>query len=387
MATELATEFPASNGLKRKQSPSPEPDLDHKRARTEDLTPGSASFTTASSSKALNGHDLTGTTSPDEPRDDLPKATPQEPRRRPTAPIDPKAKAKRLFGGLLAPTARPSSCDDRTSRRRAEIDARKKAEQEKADAERAERDAELAEMLRERRVGVRKRLESEESEEGRGREKVLAGFLRTESEPGIYWRAWEWRKSEVEVVRRQKRDAGVVEDEEDEEMAEDGKTKAAEGNEVVREDVSMINGDADDAAETTNGDVPADVQADAPARTPGEDHDALVAGGIEAKPDNSEESAAAAQGDAMEAPTLRPASDVASADERTTESEGVTMSTLEDGICAPDEAGTANDDSAEPMTAAVVEDAAPVQPVADTEDLGEPDDEHMVEGDEDTVIY
>nr|OQO31850.1 hypothetical protein B0A51_00856 [Rachicladosporium sp. CCFEE 5018] len=387
MATELATEFPASNGLKRKQTSSPDPELDHKRARTEDPAPSSPSQTIVSPTNGTTSHDLPAPSATDSSRDDLPKASPQEPRRRPTAPIDPKAKAKRLFGGLLAPTVRPSSSDDRTSRRRAEIDARKKAEQEKADAERAERDAELAERLREHKVGVRRQLESEEGEEGTGREKVLAGFLRTKAEPGIYWRAWEWRESEVELVRRQKREAGVVEDEEDEEMAEDGKTEAAEGNEVVREDVSMINGNADDEAETTNGDVPADVRADAPARTPGENHDASVAGGIVATPDNSEESAAAAQSDAMEAPTLRPTSDVASADERTTESEVVTTSTLEDGICAPDEAGTANDDSAEPMTAAVVEDAAPVQSVAETEDLGELDDEHMVEGDEDTVIY
>ncbi|KAK6400552.1 hypothetical protein LTR95_019294, partial [Oleoguttula sp. CCFEE 5521] len=277
MATELATETLASNGLKRKQSPSPSPDHDPKRARTEDLAPPSPSQTTTRPTNGANSHELPT----DGSRDDLPKATPQEPRRRPTAPIDPKAKAKRLFGGLLAPTARPSSSDDRTSRRRAEIDARKKAEQEKADAERAERDAELAERLQEHRVGVKRRLESEEMEEGRGREKVLAGFFRTKSEPRVYWRAWEWREGEVEVVRRQKREAGVVEDEEDEEMAEDGEREAAESNEPVREDVSMVNGNADDAAETTNGDVPADVQADAPARTPAEDHDVAAANGDE----------------------------------------------------------------------------------------------------------
>ncbi|KAK6432481.1 hypothetical protein LTR95_011352, partial [Oleoguttula sp. CCFEE 5521] len=59
----------------------------------------------------------------------------------------------------------------------------------------------------------------------------------------------------------------------------------------------------------------------------------------------------------------------------------------EDGAGAPDEADTTNAGSVEPTTAAILEVAAPAQPAAEAEDPGEPDDEHMVEGDEDTVIY
>ncbi|OQO10990.1 hypothetical protein B0A48_05245 [Cryoendolithus antarcticus] len=382
MATELATEIPASNGLKRKQSPSPDPELDHKRARTEDPAPSSPSVHSqppAESQAPTNGHDAPTSTSP--PADPSPQ--PQGPlRRRPTAPIDPKAKAKRLFGGLLAPTARPSSSDDRTSRRRAEIDARKKAEQEKADAERAERDAELAERLREHRVGVRRRLESEEGEEGSGREKVLAAFLRTKTEPGIYWRAWEWRENEVEVVRRQKREAGVEDDEEDEEIAGDGEREAVEGNGPVGEDVSMVNGNADNAAETTNGDVPAKSRADTSDRAPAGDDDAAARNGAEVVSDTTGAAAAAAQ-DIQGEDTERGAAPAEKlANENDHESKDVTKVTPEDEAAVPNEAG-----SIEPRNAASLEVTAPAQPAAEAEDPGEPDDEHMVEGDEDTVIY
>lgn len=140
---------PTSNGMKRRQSDVAD-DIDgsSKRQRT---SPGKTSPRSRSRSAAKEGGEVASSaaqarsTSPTEskngsaskPETSAKKSREGGGRRKNTvvkAP-DEKQRSKRLFGALLGNLNRPS---DRTSKRRAEIEQRKKAELQKQDDERLE---------------------------------------------------------------------------------------------------------------------------------------------------------------------------------------------------------------------------------------------------------
>lgn len=118
---------PGANGLKRRQSEIAEIEQDNKRQRT---SPGKTSPTTETG--GADGSLPKGNTeddSRDRTKDDK-TAT----RKRIGGP-DEKQRSKRLFGALLGNLNQPG---DRVSRRRTEIEQRKKAEVQKQDDERLE---------------------------------------------------------------------------------------------------------------------------------------------------------------------------------------------------------------------------------------------------------
>ena len=83
-----------------------------------------------------------------------------KPARTKRVPIaDEKQRSKRLFGALLGPLNQPGG--DRTSKRRLEIEARRKAELQKQDDERKEEKARIQEQRLERRKVVQKQVDVE----------------------------------------------------------------------------------------------------------------------------------------------------------------------------------------------------------------------------------
>lgn len=121
-----------SNGLKRRRSEASE--QDSKRQRT---SPGKSPPTTGPKDEEAIGEEKA---QPEEEEEDhavkpVPKpADPREPRRK-SGVTDEKQRSKRLFGALLGNLNQPG---DRVSRRRSEIEQRRKAELQKQDDERLE---------------------------------------------------------------------------------------------------------------------------------------------------------------------------------------------------------------------------------------------------------
>ena len=129
----------STNGLKRRQSEAPEEGQEGKRQR---ISPGKNS-PTATRDVANHKHPAQngGKGQQDQP------AAPREARRK-SGVADEKQRNKRLFGALLGNLNQPG---DRTSKRRQEIESRRKAELQRQDDERIEDKQRRLEKLAERR--------------------------------------------------------------------------------------------------------------------------------------------------------------------------------------------------------------------------------------------
>jgi len=153
--------------------------------------------------------------------------------------LDERNRNKRLFGGLLSTLSQKVPANT-TQRRREEIDSRKRDELAVRTAELEARSEERAA----RSLALRKRAQRAVDENAlRVRHegmRAMAGFLRTEAEPRLFWRPWEWRPEEEARVLRQKEDVEVEIHREEEEFEErnrrrayddqDGKTNGEDSN-------------------------------------------------------------------------------------------------------------------------------------------------------------
>jgi hypothetical protein len=147
------TTVEASATLKRRQSHTPadetEQEADSKRQRTN----------SGKNSPNIAQHDAAAGSKKEEPSStESRKASVASDTRRKSSAVDEKGKAKRLFGGLLGSLAQPS---DRTSKRRQEIESRRKAELAQQDAARIEDKLKRAERFIEKRKVVRVKVDEE----------------------------------------------------------------------------------------------------------------------------------------------------------------------------------------------------------------------------------
>ncbi|KAK3676297.1 hypothetical protein LTR78_004048 [Recurvomyces mirabilis] len=129
--------------------------------------------------------------------------TPKETRRKAGA-MDEKQRSKRLFGSLLGNLNRPS---DRASQRRQEIEARRKAELQRQDDERLEEKNRRLERLVEHRRETQITVDKEDTRIRHAQLLNNANFLQTSSEPKLYYRPWDMREEEEDRITQQVRGA------------------------------------------------------------------------------------------------------------------------------------------------------------------------------------
>lgn len=229
----------SSNGLKRRRSSVSEHVDSSKRPRTspEINSPGAVS---RAASGDVDNHPATESIEP----------TPASPpRRRRTGPApDDKQRSKRLFGALLGNLNRPGG--DRATKRRQEIEARRKAELERQDAERLETKQRRIAELAERRKRVKEEVELENMHARHRNMLHAANFLQTTTEPKLYYRPWDLRPDEEARIEEQLSDARERVDRELDEL-EDRRVDSTAGEmDVVRDSPkakAMRNGNAIDA--------------------------------------------------------------------------------------------------------------------------------------------
>ncbi|KAI7214509.1 hypothetical protein KC333_g5983 [Hortaea werneckii] len=194
------SESPNANGLKRRASEDDEPDSKRqRRSPSHEDTDKPVKNTETAEQK----HDTPAETY-DNSKRQQPKEQPKDAPRK-TGAVDEKKRSKRLFGALLGNLNQPS---DRTSKRRQEIETRRKAELQKQDEEVQEDKARRAERLREHRRKVQRDEVDEEVMRARHRQMLdQANFLQTKAEPKILYRPWELRSEEEDLIDEQIRKA------------------------------------------------------------------------------------------------------------------------------------------------------------------------------------
>ncbi|KAK0248140.1 hypothetical protein LTS09_016724 [Friedmanniomyces endolithicus] len=217
---------PVANGLKRRQSEVESGEQESKRQR---ISPGKSSPPTATvkiEAEAEDGvnqeslgkqdtpaHEAKPTESikpepesyepPEQPEIKEEKAEKEPPRRR-SGVTDEKQRSKRLFGALLGNLNQPS---DRTSKRRQEIEARKQAELQRQDEERNVDKLRRLEALTEHRRKVQKKVDGENMRIRHAQMLNSANSLQTSSEPKLYYRPWELRPDEEDRIEQQVKEA------------------------------------------------------------------------------------------------------------------------------------------------------------------------------------
>ncbi|KAK5946352.1 hypothetical protein PMZ80_000494 [Knufia obscura] len=117
-----------------------------------------------------------------------------------------KKRNQRLFGGLLGVVSGSTPRSSPAHRKRDEIEARARERQKKENEEQeAERQRRREELVARRKK--QQKVWDEESVRVRHRNmRDMAGFLRTRSQPVLYYRPWELRAEEEVIVERQKRE-------------------------------------------------------------------------------------------------------------------------------------------------------------------------------------
>ena len=136
------------HGMKRRHSEEPTEEIESKRQRT---SPGKNS-PTATRDDAASANDSNGTPAKEQKPVDGGDA------RRRSSKVDEKGRSKRLFGALLGNLRHPG---DRTTKRRQEIEERRKAELEKQDHERLEDRQRRKEQLAEQRKVTQVRVDEQ----------------------------------------------------------------------------------------------------------------------------------------------------------------------------------------------------------------------------------
>lgn len=157
-------------------------------------------------SDILNYDDATKSASPEDVKL---KSTTQNspPRRRPAPAVEEKKRNQRLFGSLLGTLSQSNTKSNPAHKKRDEIEARQR--------ERLKREHEEQESARKRKkedLAKKRRKEQRHWEEQSQRLKhanmrAMAGFLRTKTEPVLYYLPWELRHEEEILIERQKDEA------------------------------------------------------------------------------------------------------------------------------------------------------------------------------------
>ncbi|KAF2719468.1 hypothetical protein K431DRAFT_251336 [Polychaeton citri CBS 116435] len=129
--------------------------------------------------------------------------------------VDAKERSRRLFGAALLGNV--GQGNDRAAKRRQEIENRRKAELQRQDDERLEDKQRRLEQLHERRCKEQVIVDRDAMRARHNSQLHYARFLQTKAEPGIYYRPWELRPDEEELIDRQIDD---MQDEIDQEIEE-----------------------------------------------------------------------------------------------------------------------------------------------------------------------
>ncbi|GAB7327952.1 hypothetical protein MBLNU13_g11718t2 [Cladosporium sp. NU13] len=198
MATELGPQQTTpTNGLKRRQSEvseqenkrlraspgktSPDPETTCASARRDSNAPGDEHLWRESTDKAAEE-----------------QAPQQAETRRKSSAVNEKDRSRRLFGGLLGSLSQKG--DSRTTKRRQEIESRRKAELQRQDDEHLEDKQRRLEQLAEKRRRVKKELEAE-TMRNRHRDMLhKANFLHTSAQPRLLYKPWELRDEEDDRI-------------------------------------------------------------------------------------------------------------------------------------------------------------------------------------------
>ncbi|SMR49857.1 unnamed protein product [Zymoseptoria tritici ST99CH_3D1] len=192
------------NGLKRRQSETSE--TENKRQRTGKSPPPAseenADTKTSDSTVQIDSPSTNPSTNVNGDDTQKPDASREE--RRKSSVAGDKQRSKRLFGALLGNLNQPR---DRTSKRRAEIEQRRKAELEKQDNERLE-----DKQRRLARLAVHRKKEQVNVDEHNmhTRHKNLlnsANMLRTKVESRLYYRPWDLLSDDEDTIAQQVSDA------------------------------------------------------------------------------------------------------------------------------------------------------------------------------------
>ncbi|KAK4561854.1 hypothetical protein LTR86_004534 [Recurvomyces mirabilis] len=177
-------------------------------------------------------------------QDEIPKAT-----RRKAGAMDEKQRSKRLFGSLLGNLNRPS---DRASQRRQEIEARRKAELQRQDDERLEEKNRRLERLVEHRRETQITVDKENTRIRHAQLLNNANFLQTSSEPKLYYRPWDMREEEEDRITQQVREAKatIARERGEPESESTPVATSPDGNEAgqIRSQHDDLSGGPDDAA-------------------------------------------------------------------------------------------------------------------------------------------
>lgn len=158
MAAERARQqSPARNALKRRQSDLAEEEEDSKRQRTSPGKESPQPASTAADGENANGDEAS---KKDSPQDSTKPAADRRGSggRRKSSVVDEKQRSKRLFGGLLGNLAQPGNT---VSKRRQEIEARRKAELQRQDDERVEDKQKRAEQSAARRQQLKRKFDEQ----------------------------------------------------------------------------------------------------------------------------------------------------------------------------------------------------------------------------------
>ena len=213
----------SSPTLKRKQS-SIEPEEDSKRRRLEDGSPN-------------------GQVSP-------PPAT-SPPRRKASGTVaaEERKRGQRLFGGLLGTLSQTSSTS--AHKRRDEVERKAQDRIQQRQQERAEEEKVKAERLAQRRKEDQVVWDAQSRRIRHRNMRDQARFLKTTTEPVLYFKPWELRAEEEEVIRKQVEDVERRIAGEEENFS--GKTNGKTMN--VKQDEEMIEPDISEEQKLTSVDT------------------------------------------------------------------------------------------------------------------------------------
>ncbi|KXT10494.1 hypothetical protein AC579_4260 [Pseudocercospora musae] len=338
-----------TNGLKRRHSGNEQPkdgEEDSKKRRTSSSGKNSPIATPTEENAAEKEQEIASTkvkaAAQNQPAQ---KADATRESRRKSGVADERQRSKRLFGALLGNLNQPG---DRVSKRRGEIEQRKKAELQKQDDERLEDRQRRVEKLAIERKREQIRVDEEDMRIRHKQMLNTANFLQTRTEPRLYYRPWDLLPDEEDRIEDQVRDAQAEIDKEldawDKEKEE--RLKALEGS-----------SDTKSVKETTvaqNGEH-------SPNKI-GEKHEKKH-GKKESDADNQMKSDDTNKSDETAKSAEIPESD---------------QNAPDGAESRPSEAGAADD-----TPKATKEAQTPVEEGKDDAD----DEDHVVEGDEDNVIY
>ncbi|KXL49053.1 MAG: hypothetical protein FE78DRAFT_86557 [Acidomyces sp. 'richmondensis'] len=184
----------SANGIKRRQSEGAE--QESKRQR---VSPGKSS--PAADAEEEQRPQERGTPPDSKNSDSLDRV--REGKRK-SIVIDEKKRTKRLFGALLGNLNQPS---DRALKRRLKIEERRKAELQRQDDERREDTQRRLEKLAEQRRRNQVKVDEENMHMRHQHLLNAANFLQTNTEPKLYYRPWDLRADEEDRIDLQIKEA------------------------------------------------------------------------------------------------------------------------------------------------------------------------------------